>query len=316
MTPTLTQAPGAPTTKLLWSPASLWGAIRCQCRKPERHLSDGQLNFVKENNEWTGTEIVFEINQKGPKTELRFTHVGLVPAFECYGGCSGAWGFLISDGLRTLIRTGKGQPYKREWAVRCALAIEHIRSNLVSRLLSDRKRWLLRASSRFRLDGVLETPLGNRPHSAARAETTGYARSSGRAFGSQPRGRLHSAVWDPAPRTCVPVARFRQWYDRRPCVLIIQYEVGKGQMKGVSVLLSLYTCQRRGRDQVRGPMTEADQRARKTRWRDGTLRFRVRHFAHQSRPNRPRLSEGRIVEGSKALPCWSQWKQGGRVEGC
>lgn len=58
------------------------------------HVSGSQLNFVKDKNEWTGTEIVFEINQKGSKTELRFTHVGLVPAFECYGGCSGAWGFL------------------------------------------------------------------------------------------------------------------------------------------------------------------------------------------------------------------------------
>jgi hypothetical protein len=49
----------------------------------------------------------------GKNTELRFTHVGLVPAFECYGGCAGAWGFLINDSLRSLITTGKGQPYKK-----------------------------------------------------------------------------------------------------------------------------------------------------------------------------------------------------------
>jgi hypothetical protein len=38
----------------------------------------------------------------------------LVPAFECYGNCSGAWGFYINDSLRSLITTGKGQPNQKE----------------------------------------------------------------------------------------------------------------------------------------------------------------------------------------------------------
>jgi uncharacterized protein YndB with AHSA1/START domain len=78
------------------------------------HVSDAQLNFVKNKTEWTGTDVVFEITRKGEKTELRFTHVGLVPAFECYGDCSGAWGFYINDSLRSLITTGKGQPAGKE----------------------------------------------------------------------------------------------------------------------------------------------------------------------------------------------------------
>ena len=41
---------------------------------------------------------------------VRFTYVGLAPAIECYGGCSGAWGFYVNDGLRSLITTGKGDP--------------------------------------------------------------------------------------------------------------------------------------------------------------------------------------------------------------
>ena len=77
------------------------------------HVTDSRLNFAKDKHEWTGTDIVFEIRKKNDKTELRFTHVGLVPAFECYGGCSGAWGFLINESLRSLIATGKGQPYKK-----------------------------------------------------------------------------------------------------------------------------------------------------------------------------------------------------------
>jgi hypothetical protein len=78
------------------------------------HVADARLNFVKNKTEWNGTDVVFEITRKGAKTELRFTHVGLVPAFECYGDCSVAWGFYINDSLRTLIATGKGQPNPKE----------------------------------------------------------------------------------------------------------------------------------------------------------------------------------------------------------
>src|SRR6202142_1212702 len=67
------------------------------------HVTDADLNFVEDKNEWNGTDVVFDIIPKGDKTEVRFTHVGLVPAFECYGGCSGAWGFYINDSLRNLI---------------------------------------------------------------------------------------------------------------------------------------------------------------------------------------------------------------------
>jgi uncharacterized protein YndB with AHSA1/START domain len=78
------------------------------------HVSDAQINFVKDKTEWKGTDIVFEITKKDDKTELRFTHVGLVPGFECYGKCAGAWGFYINDSLRSLITTGKGDPNQKE----------------------------------------------------------------------------------------------------------------------------------------------------------------------------------------------------------
>lgn len=78
------------------------------------HVLDAEINFVKDKNEWNGTDIVFDIAKKGDKTELRFTHVGLVPAIECYGKCSGAWGFYINDSLHGLIATGKGDPNQKE----------------------------------------------------------------------------------------------------------------------------------------------------------------------------------------------------------
>ena len=83
-------------------------------RKVVWHVLDARLNFVKDRTEWKGTDIVFEITRKGDKTELRFTHDGLVPAFQCYGDCSGAWGFYINESLRSLIVTGKGQPNSKE----------------------------------------------------------------------------------------------------------------------------------------------------------------------------------------------------------
>jgi hypothetical protein len=74
------------------------------------HVTDSQINFVKDKSEWDGTDIVFEIAKKGDKTEVRFTHAGLVPTIECYDGCSGAWGFYVNESLRTFIAKGKGQP--------------------------------------------------------------------------------------------------------------------------------------------------------------------------------------------------------------
>ena len=77
-------------------------------------VTDSKLNFVKDKNEWTGTQVVFEITEYGNKTELRFTHVGLTPQYECYGACSNAWCGYINNSLNSLITTGAGQPTEKE----------------------------------------------------------------------------------------------------------------------------------------------------------------------------------------------------------
>jgi hypothetical protein len=41
---------------------------------------------------------------------VSFTHKGLKSNFECYDGCSNAWGLLVQGNLRNLIKTGKDQP--------------------------------------------------------------------------------------------------------------------------------------------------------------------------------------------------------------
>jgi hypothetical protein len=74
------------------------------------HVLEGYLDLVQEKTEWTGTDIVFEIARVGDATELRFTHRGLVPTYECYDSCSSAWAFYINRSLRNRIVTGAGEP--------------------------------------------------------------------------------------------------------------------------------------------------------------------------------------------------------------
>jgi activator of Hsp90 ATPase-like protein len=77
---------------------------------------DSYLSFVKDKTEWNGSKITFDIAKKGGKTEVRFTHMGLIPEYECYDDCSNAWGSYINGSLRKLIAKGKGQPNPKEKA--------------------------------------------------------------------------------------------------------------------------------------------------------------------------------------------------------
>ena len=71
---------------------------------------DSHLSFTEDPNEWTGTEVTFEVEAQGEQTQVRFSHLGLVPAFECFDKCSSAWSFYINNSLRQLITTGQGSP--------------------------------------------------------------------------------------------------------------------------------------------------------------------------------------------------------------
>lgn len=70
-------------------------------------VTDSSLNFVEDKTEWTGTKVSFDIGKKDGKTEVRFTHLGLVPKNECYNACSNGWTGYITDSLRNLITTGE-----------------------------------------------------------------------------------------------------------------------------------------------------------------------------------------------------------------
>jgi Activator of Hsp90 ATPase homolog 1-like protein len=77
-------------------------------------VEENYFDFTNDKTEWTGNKIIFEITEKEGKTQLQFTQSGLVPEYECYTICQGAWTTYIQKSLQNLITTGKGQPNPKE----------------------------------------------------------------------------------------------------------------------------------------------------------------------------------------------------------
>jgi hypothetical protein len=75
---------------------------------------ENEFSFTKDKSEWVNTKLVFEIAPEGNKTQIKFTHEGLVPAYECYEICNDAWGIYIRKSLYNYITTGKGEPNPKE----------------------------------------------------------------------------------------------------------------------------------------------------------------------------------------------------------
>ena len=71
---------------------------------------DNWMSFIEDQNEWAGTEIRFDIAATADGTEVRFTHVGLTPADQCFDLCRDAWGMYITKSLPAFIETGVGRP--------------------------------------------------------------------------------------------------------------------------------------------------------------------------------------------------------------
>lgn len=73
---------------------------------------DSDLTFIDDRDEWTGTNVVFEITTDAQGTTLHFTHEGLTAAESaCFEACSRGWTFYITKSLPQLITTGTGQPF-------------------------------------------------------------------------------------------------------------------------------------------------------------------------------------------------------------
>ncbi len=75
---------------------------------------DNYFKFTEDKSEWKNTQVIFDITEKGGKTQVQFTHQGLTPQYECYEVCREAWTHYIQDSLQGLIATGHGDPNVKE----------------------------------------------------------------------------------------------------------------------------------------------------------------------------------------------------------
>lgn len=62
-------------------------------------VTEANLSFVDKTDEWNGTKISFEILEQDDKTKIVFSHLGLVPEFECYDSCAPAWKQYVQERL-------------------------------------------------------------------------------------------------------------------------------------------------------------------------------------------------------------------------
>jgi hypothetical protein len=116
-----------------WVPGIHYVKFRVTELVPGRKVSwlalDSWMAFPEDKEEWTGTTVIFDITEAGGRTQVRFTHEGLVSEVECYDVCWVAWGGYITTSLRELITTGIGQPN----SIESPEAVERVRPTLASR---------------------------------------------------------------------------------------------------------------------------------------------------------------------------------------
>ncbi|MEJ5051763.1 SRPBCC domain-containing protein [Chryseobacterium culicis] len=70
------------------------------------------LPELKNQTEWIGTTIVWEMEQKEKSSLLMLTHIGLNPDIECYEICSNGWRQFLGS-LTKFLETGEGTPYRK-----------------------------------------------------------------------------------------------------------------------------------------------------------------------------------------------------------
>ena len=68
------------------------------------------LPWLKDKNEWTNTQVIFEISSEKNLTAINFTHLGLVPEIACYDMCVKGWTEYVPGSLFNLLTNGAGQP--------------------------------------------------------------------------------------------------------------------------------------------------------------------------------------------------------------
>jgi len=75
------------------------------------HVVDSYLTFIEDHDEWTGTQVIFDITASPNGATVHFTHEGLTAAdSDCFEACHRGWTYYITESLPSLITTGTGRP--------------------------------------------------------------------------------------------------------------------------------------------------------------------------------------------------------------
>jgi hypothetical protein len=75
------------------------------------HVLDCNLHWLTDKKEWKNTKVLWEISAENDTTRVDMTHVGLIPAVECYANCEQGWNQYIKGSLQKLL-SGKPQNYE------------------------------------------------------------------------------------------------------------------------------------------------------------------------------------------------------------
>jgi uncharacterized protein YndB with AHSA1/START domain len=59
--------------------------------------------------DWAGTTIMFDVEEAGEGSTIRFRHQGLTPALQCFDMCHEGWTHYVGS-LASYVETGQGQP--------------------------------------------------------------------------------------------------------------------------------------------------------------------------------------------------------------
>ena len=79
-----------PDEKILWS------------------ILSSSLPLFKNEKVWNGTKILWEVSNTNNASEIRMTHIGLMPDKECYEDCNKGWKFYVGESLRKYITDDQG----------------------------------------------------------------------------------------------------------------------------------------------------------------------------------------------------------------
>tara|TARA_Y100000052_G_scaffold13882_1_gene13526 strand:+ start:183385 stop:183894 length:510 start_codon:yes stop_codon:yes gene_type:complete len=73
------------------------------------HKVEGQPKEI--DQEWLGTNIIWQFETVGDKTEITMTHDGLTPSLNCWGICLDGWNHFFKNSLKAFLDGGEPSPH-------------------------------------------------------------------------------------------------------------------------------------------------------------------------------------------------------------